>query len=308
MATEEALTIADATELSEEDIAIATIVADNEIPPFEISPDPANDPLLLADGSAELNGFAAPNATVDVVLDGAVVQSFSAEADGSWRETITIEEIGTHTLQFIATDENGTAIETEPITFFRYIAPTIEFTPATEENPNQVALSGTAEADAKIGVEANGTLIDITRADRDGEWRWVGTLPADADNEFELRAVMLADDNTPLVAGAIMEVALPNVENVVEQVIVEEETTPVEEAAVIEQVAEVEAPVVEVAPAEGLAALKLPDALASEGRFNTLYAALDLTGNIYTLKLDEPFSIFAPTDAAFGRLPERVLE
>jgi uncharacterized surface protein with fasciclin (FAS1) repeats len=39
------------------------------------------------------------------------------------------------------------------------------------------------------------------------------------------------------------------------------------------------------------------------GNFKTLAAALDAAGLIETLKGDGPFTVFAPTDAAFAKLP-----
>ena len=47
---------------------------------------------------------------------------------------------------------------------------------------------------------------------------------------------------------------------------------------------------------------------ASAGNFNTLAAALDAAGLIDTLEGDGPFTVFAPTDAAFEALPEGTVE
>ena len=45
------------------------------------------------------------------------------------------------------------------------------------------------------------------------------------------------------------------------------------------------------------------DVAVSAGQFNTLAAALEGAGLIATLKGDGPFTVFAPTDAAFAKLP-----
>jgi len=42
---------------------------------------------------------------------------------------------------------------------------------------------------------------------------------------------------------------------------------------------------------------------ASNGSFNTLVAAIEAAGLSDTLKGDGPFTVFAPTDAAFAKLP-----
>lgn len=47
---------------------------------------------------------------------------------------------------------------------------------------------------------------------------------------------------------------------------------------------------------------------ASAGNFNILAAALDAAGLIDTLEGDGPFTVFAPTDAAFEALPEGTVE
>lgn len=44
------------------------------------------------------------------------------------------------------------------------------------------------------------------------------------------------------------------------------------------------------------------------GNFTTLAAALDAAGLVATLQGDGPFTVFAPTDAAFAALPEGTVE
>lgn len=66
-----------------------------------------------------------------------------------------------------------------------------------------------------------------------------------------------------------------------------------------------------------LAALGMPahaadkdivDTAVSSGQFNTLAAALDAAGLVATLKSDGPFTVFAPTDDAFAKLPDGTVE
>lgn len=47
---------------------------------------------------------------------------------------------------------------------------------------------------------------------------------------------------------------------------------------------------------------------ASAGGFNTLVAAINAAGLTETLKGPGPFTVFAPTDAAFAKLPPGTLE
>ena len=50
------------------------------------------------------------------------------------------------------------------------------------------------------------------------------------------------------------------------------------------------------------------DVAVANGQFNTLAAALEAADLIDTLKSDGPFTVFAPTDAAFAALPEGTVE
>ena len=50
------------------------------------------------------------------------------------------------------------------------------------------------------------------------------------------------------------------------------------------------------------------DTAVAAGQFNTLAAALDAADLIDTLKGDGPFTVFAPTDEAFAKLPEGTVE
>ena len=50
------------------------------------------------------------------------------------------------------------------------------------------------------------------------------------------------------------------------------------------------------------------DTAVEAGQFGTLAAALEAAGLVDTLKGDGPFTVFAPTDAAFAKLPEGTVE
>jgi uncharacterized surface protein with fasciclin (FAS1) repeats len=50
------------------------------------------------------------------------------------------------------------------------------------------------------------------------------------------------------------------------------------------------------------------DIAASNGSFNTLVAAVTAAGLVDTLKGEGPFTVFAPTDAAFAALPAGTVE
>lgn len=50
------------------------------------------------------------------------------------------------------------------------------------------------------------------------------------------------------------------------------------------------------------------DTAIAAGQFETLAAALGAAGLVDTLKSEGPFTVFAPTDAAFAKLPEGTVE
>ena len=50
------------------------------------------------------------------------------------------------------------------------------------------------------------------------------------------------------------------------------------------------------------------DTAVAAGSFNTLAAALTAAGLVETLKGEGPFTVFAPTDAAFAALPAGTVE
>ncbi|MCG8358697.1 MAG: fasciclin domain-containing protein [Kiloniellales bacterium] len=50
------------------------------------------------------------------------------------------------------------------------------------------------------------------------------------------------------------------------------------------------------------------DTAVSAGQFNTLVAAVQAAGLVETLKGEGPFTVFAPTDEAFAKLPEGTLD
>lgn len=50
------------------------------------------------------------------------------------------------------------------------------------------------------------------------------------------------------------------------------------------------------------------DTAVSAGQFSTLAAALEAAGLVGTLKGEGPFTVFAPTDAAFAKLPAGTLD
>ena len=54
--------------------------------------------------------------------------------------------------------------------------------------------------------------------------------------------------------------------------------------------------------------MDIVDTAVAAGSFNTLVAAIKAAGLVDTLKSPGPFTVFAPTDEAFAKLPEGTVE
>ena len=59
---------------------------------------------------------------------------------------------------------------------------------------------------------------------------------------------------------------------------------------------------------DGMAKVDIVDTAVAAGQFKTLAAALTAAGLVDTLKGDGPFTVFAPTDEAFAKLPAGTVE
>jgi uncharacterized surface protein with fasciclin (FAS1) repeats len=59
-----------------------------------------------------------------------------------------------------------------------------------------------------------------------------------------------------------------------------------------------------IGPASSADQLDIVDTAVQAGNFGTLATALEAAGLVETLKGDGPFTVFAPTDEAFAKLPE----
>ncbi|MFP3920838.1 MAG: fasciclin domain-containing protein [Dichotomicrobium sp.] len=59
---------------------------------------------------------------------------------------------------------------------------------------------------------------------------------------------------------------------------------------------------------DGMAKKDIVDTAAAAGQFETLVTAVEAAGLVETLKGDGPFTVFAPNDDAFAKLPEGTVE
>nr|WP_254623535.1 Ig-like domain-containing protein [Myxococcus sp. CA033] len=128
---------------------------------------------VLTDGVVTYVGTAEPGATVTVTVDGTVVGTVTAAANGSWSVPVAAELAdGAHSVTASAEDAQGnTATDTNAFTVDATTSVSIT-TPAegsTVTNP-VVTYSGTAEPGATVTVVVDGTTVGTATAGVDGSW------------------------------------------------------------------------------------------------------------------------------------------
>ncbi|MBN1148695.1 MAG: fasciclin domain-containing protein [Anaerolineales bacterium] len=86
------------------------------------------------------------------------------------------------------------------------------------------------------------------------------------------------------------------------------QATPTPQATEPPKPAETEAPKPTATPVPTEAPKDIVDIAVEDGRFTTLVAAVQAAELVDTLKSEGPFTVFAPTDDAFNKLPEGTIE
>ena len=117
-----------------------------------------------AAGSVDLSGTAAPNSSVEIVVDGTVVGNATADADGNWQYTAEMPE-GDHEVLARATGADGSALESEVQTYAA----------AAGEG------EGEAEGEGEGAAEGEGDA-DTEEAAGEGEGEGEGDAAAATDN------------------------------------------------------------------------------------------------------------------------------
>ncbi|WP_425334798.1 adventurous gliding motility protein AgmC [Myxococcus stipitatus] len=131
------------------------------------------DGAYLTSGVVTYTGTAEPGATVTVTVDGNVVGTTTAAANGSWSVPgVSSLGDGPHSVTATAEDEAGnTATDTNAFTVDTSTAVSIS-TPVDGSVINNavVTYSGTAEPGATVTVSVDGTVVGTTTAAANGTW------------------------------------------------------------------------------------------------------------------------------------------
>lgn len=255
--------------------------------PVALSLDRPSGPLTA--GSITLSGTAGPGMQVTVLADDQPVGMALADADGFWTTTVELPP-GDHILRAQAFDGTGiVAGETEPVAVTvggGVIPPSLDAPAETQVDassgetilpiaPGSITLTGQGQPGTHVEMLIDGLRIGLAEVDSTGAWALPVNMPA---GDYSLQF------NTLDASGAVLSSADP-IRVTVGGSATGEVQTP-------------EAP-----------AVTIRDALVGlPGNYSILLSLLEISGMAESLPGSGPFTLFAPTDEAFGRLPQRVLD
>ena len=129
----------------------------------------------VADGGSIWRGTAQPNATVEIVVDGIVVGTAAADADGNWSWTPDLE-LGAYEVVVRAADDPDLASDAQTVRFGQpvNIGPA-EIVDAGDGSAD-LTLRGTAVPNSLIQIIINGEIVDTVTADAAGSWAYATNL------------------------------------------------------------------------------------------------------------------------------------
>ncbi|TAK61710.1 MAG: DUF11 domain-containing protein, partial [Bacteroidetes bacterium] len=152
-----------------------TFTVDTVAPNAPVVTAPANG-ATVATTTPTLSGTAEANAKVRIYVDGALVDSTTADGSGNWSKTSAALSQGSHNVKATAVDAADNVSGLSNINTFTVdtVAPNapVVTTPADGSllATTTPTFSGTAEANVKIRIYVDGVLVDSTTADGSGAW------------------------------------------------------------------------------------------------------------------------------------------
>lgn len=136
---------------------------------------------ITADEKPAFARTAEPNATVTVIVDGSVIGTVVADADGNWEMTATAPLTeGSHSVKVRATDVAGnTSADSDAFSFtIDHTAPATPGAPVMTDGDgtlttnNKPTIKGTTEENGTVSIYNNGILVTTVTADEDGNWSY----------------------------------------------------------------------------------------------------------------------------------------
>ncbi len=145
--------------------------AGNVVRPVLISPAPGDE---IRAGVVLLVGTGAPDAPIQIVVDGSIVAEATSDADGNWQAEVELMTPGENEVVVQATDLDTSE---EPIRLVIAV-PVVEVQPPSldlsilesEITSGEIALQGTGEPGTELQVLVNGELAETAVVDENGEW------------------------------------------------------------------------------------------------------------------------------------------
>ena len=130
-----------------------------------------------ADEALALSGTGTPSSQVEVLLDGAVVETVDVASNGTWRTSVAVPEIGSYEVGAQGVNSRGQVV-TQPATatatrVLPIVAPSIvveEVDLDDETDAESVTVSGLATPGSSVQVVVDGEVVDTVEADDAGSW------------------------------------------------------------------------------------------------------------------------------------------
>ena len=220
-------------------------------------------------GVVELSGSAEPTKTVQIIVNNAIKETIKSDENGAWSWSNTFIAPGIYNVSAQLIDDEGVLIAASDVAILNVEAvPTFQMPQSVDDFAGgRFTVAGTAPPIATIDILIDGEVVDTVKPDQDGNWTWEGELTQVGVYAITART---KDENGDVVAES--EEAKFNI-------------TPTM-----------------------LKASLIPSVAKADGNFHTLAQALGTAKLVTPLNAEGPFTLFAPTDAAFDRLPDGALD
>jgi len=148
------------------------------------------------------SGTAEANSKVRIYIDGALVDSTTADGSGNWSKVSASLSQGSHTIKVTATDAAGNTSSDSNTNAFTIdsVAPAspVVSTPANGSTVTTTTpmFSGTAEANSKVRIYVDGVLVDSTTADGSGNWTKVSATLSQGSHSIKATATDAAENTS----------------------------------------------------------------------------------------------------------------
>lgn len=238
------------------------------------------------DTGYQVFGQATPNWFVAVgVADSATPQLIPTDASGAFTATVKLDTVGVYDLEVFAVNPDQT----------------VNFDASTGKNRIYITADGQPPADLAAAPSEDAGEAGVEPDEGSEEVDAAATAEADAAN-----AAATAEADAAAAAQAEADAAATTEAQAAADA---SATTEAETAAQATVEAEAAAAAAATAEAEQAASTTLYQQLLATGQHNTLIAAVDAAGLRETLEQpDQALTLFAPTDAAFGKLPAGIVD